>query len=219
MQEHLLAIQQREGTGKERAKKLRRDGLIPAVIYGYKGSRSVSVRASDFSRMFDAVSEHAILTLYSDGKKDTEVIVKDLQIDPVKRNVIHVDFLEFERGKVLKTETSIHVEGTAEGVKLGGILEVFITELEIECLPTDIPEAITVNVEELEIGDSIHVRDLQVSDKVKVLTNPDQVVVAVGMPTRVEEEKPEEEEEEEAAAAEEAAVEGEESEQAEEEGE
>lgn len=186
MNEHVLEIQPREGTGKEKARKLRRRGFIPAVVYGYKGTRTVSVKGSDFIRMFEEIGEHSIVTLTQEGKKQTEVIVKDFQLDPVRRDIIHVDFLEFEKGKTLRTEVPIHVQGTPPGVKMGGILEVFVTEVEIECLPTDIPEAIDVEAGALEIGDSLHVRDLKVSDKVRILTNPDQVVVSIGMPTKVE---------------------------------
>lgn len=186
MDEHVLEIHTREGTGKGKARELRRRGFIPAVIYGYMGTRTVSVRESDFIRMFEEIGEHSIVTLTQEGKKQTEVIVKDFQLDPARRDIIHVDFLEFEKGKTLRTEVPIHVHGTPAGVKMGGILEVFVTEVEIECLPTEIPEAIDVEAGALEIGDSLHVRDLVVSDKVRILTNPEQVVVSIGMPTKVE---------------------------------
>jgi large subunit ribosomal protein L25 len=193
--EHTLAVHTREDTGKEKAKKLRQQGFIPAVIYGYKGTTKISVKASDFIQMFGEIGEHSIVTLAGDGEKKIQVIVKDFQQDPVKRDIIHVDFLEFEKGKNLRTEIPVHVNGNAAGVKKGGILEVYVTDVEIECFPKDIPDGIPIDVSALEIGDSIHVRDLTVSDKVRILTNPDQVVVSIGMPTKVA--KPEEEKEEE----------------------
>lgn len=187
MAKHLLDIQLREETGKEAAKKLRRHGFIPAVLYGHKGNKILSVKAIEFSRIFEEIGEHSIVTINIDGKEETEVIVKDFQLDPVMKNVIHIDFLEFEKGKLLRTEIPIKITGTSKGVKKGGILEAFVRDLEVECMPRNIPDFITLDIEELEIGDSLHVKDIKFDEKIKVLSNPDQVVVTVGMPTKIEE--------------------------------
>lgn len=183
MEVHVLESKKREKTGKEVAKKLRREGLIPAVLYGHNGTRALSVREPDFKKLFDEIGEHSIISLDIDGGEKAEVIVKGFQLDPVKRNIIHVDFFEIERGKVLRTEIPIKIEGVSKGVKKGGILELFIRDLEIECLPQDIPENITINVDELDLGDSLHVRDLGVSPRVTLISNPEQVVVTIGSPT------------------------------------
>jgi large subunit ribosomal protein L25 len=183
MEAYVLETKKREKTGKEIAKKLRRKGLIPAVLYGHKGTKALSVRDLDFKKMFEKIGEHSIISLDIEGDEKAEVIVKDFQLDPVKRNIIHVDFFEIERGKVLRTEVPIKIVGVSKGVKKGGILELFLRDLEIECLPKDIPESITINIEELDLGDSLHVRDIEVGPQVTLISNPEQVVVTIGSPT------------------------------------
>jgi len=185
--EKILDMQQREKTGKGPARRMRRKGLIPAVLYGYKGNRNLTINAHQFSRLFEEIGEHSIITITIDGKDKTEVIVKDFQMDPVERTITHVDFLEFEKGKMLKTEIPIKVTGSSVGVKKGGILEAFIRDIEVECLPKDIPDSISLDVSDMDIGNSLHVRDIEVSDKVRILSNPDQVVITIGTPTKVEE--------------------------------
>jgi large subunit ribosomal protein L25 len=186
MSEKILDIELRKETGKEAAHRARRQGYIPAVLYGYKGNRVLSVKALDFERIFEEIGEHSIINLNIENKEKAEVIVKDYQLDPVTREIIHIDFLEFERGKMLRTEVPINVVGTPAGVKKGGILESFVRDMEIECLPRDIPAEIVVDVTDLEVGDSLHVRDIVVDEKVKILTNAEQVVVTIGTPTKIE---------------------------------
>jgi large subunit ribosomal protein L25 len=186
MAEHVLDIKKRDTIGKEAAKKIRQQGYIPAVLYGHKGNKNLLVNAHDFEYIFEEIGEHSIVNLNIDGKEKAEVIVKDFQLHPVHKNIIHIDFLEFERGKLLKTEVPVNIIGAAVGVKKGGILETFVREIEIECLPKDIPDSITVDVTDLDVGDSIHTRDIEFDEKLKVLTNPEQVVVTVGTPTKIE---------------------------------
>ena len=182
---HALKTQKREMTGKEVVKKLRKKGYIPAVLYGHKGSKTLSVKASDFEALFEEIGEHSIITLNVENGEQAEVIVKDFQIDPVKRNVTHVDFYEIERGKVLRTAVPVKTEGVPVGVKKGGILEIFVRDVEIECFPKDIPDFVSLDVEHLEIGDSLHVKDLKVADTIRIMSNPEQVVLIVGHPTKV----------------------------------
>jgi len=186
MEKHVLDIQIREKTGKTAARRIRRSGSIPAVLYGHKGNKVLSVEEKAFKKIFEEIGEHSIVTLNIAGKEQTDVIVKDFQQDPISRKILHIDFLEFERGKLLKTEIPVKVTGTSAGVKKGGILEVFLRDIEVECLPRDIPDSIVIDVSELEVGDSLHVRDLQIDEKLKILSNPEQVVIAIGTPTKVE---------------------------------
>ncbi|MCK4924081.1 MAG: 50S ribosomal protein L25, partial [Spirochaetes bacterium] len=162
-------------------------------LYGIKGNKILTVKTKDFEKMFEEIGEHSIINLNIDNKDKAEVIVKDFQLDPVTKHVIHIDFLEFEKGKALKTEVPIHVIGNSKGVKVGGILETFLHDLEIECLPRDIPNSVVIDVTHMDIGDSLHARDITVEDKIKILTNPEQVVIAIGMPTKIEEPVEEEE--------------------------
>jgi large subunit ribosomal protein L25 len=185
MAEHTLNTLKREHTGKEVIKKIRMKGYIPAVLYGHKGNKNLSVRATDFEALFEEIGEHSIITLNMENEEPTEVIVKDFQVDPVKRTVIHVDFFEIDREKVLRTAVPVKTEGVPSGVKKGGILEVFIRDVEIECLPRNIPDFLSLNIDNLEIGDSLHVRDLQVPETIRILSNPEQVVLIVGHPTKV----------------------------------
>ena len=145
---------------------------------------------TDFEALFEEIGEHSVITLNVENAEQTEVIVKDFQIDPVKRNVIHVDFYEIERGKVLRTAVPVKTEGVPAGVKKGGILEIFIRDVDIECLPKDIPDSFSLNIDNLEIGDSLHVKDLKVADNIRIISNPDQVVLIVGHPTKVVEPTP-----------------------------
>ncbi len=186
MKKNVLDIQIREKTGKGAARKIRRSGSIPAVLYGHKGNKILSVEENAFKKLFEEIGEHSIVTLNIAGKEQADVIVKDFQMDPVSSKIIHIDFLEFERGKLLRTEIPVKVKGTSAGVKKGGILEVFLRDIEIECLPRDIPDFIVVDVTDLEVGDSLHVRDLQIDATLKIHSNPEQVVVAIGTPTKVE---------------------------------
>ncbi len=190
-----LDIKGRDKTGKETAKKIRRGGYIPAVLYGHKGTKILSVNAYDFISLFEEIGEHSIITLNIDGKEKAEVIVRDFQLHPVQKNIIHVDFFEIEKGKLLKTEIPIKVQGESVGVKKGGILEVFAREFEIECLPKDMPAFIEVDIHKLDIGDSLHISDIVVDEKFSLLANPEQVVITIGTPSVIK--APEEEVEEE----------------------
>lgn len=198
----VLDIKKRDETGKEISKKLRRDGYIPAVLYGHKGTKKICVREIDFISLFEEIGEHSIISLNIEGKEKAEVIVKDFQLHPIKRNIMHVDFFEIEKGKLLRTEIPIKIEGTSTGVKKGGILEVFMRDLEIECLPKDIPDSITIDITELEVGDSVHVKNLKVDDKITIISNSEQVVVTIGTPTVIKVPVEEEVVEEEALEAE-----------------
>ncbi|MCD6300242.1 MAG: 50S ribosomal protein L25, partial [Dehalococcoidales bacterium] len=150
------------------------------------------------------IGEHSIITLNLNDKEKIDVIVKDYQIDPIRKSLIHLDFLEIESGKELRTEIPIKIVGESKGVKKGGILEEFLREIEVECLPKDLPEYIELDISDLDLGDSFHVSDLKVKEGIKILSSPDQVILTIGVPSKVaaaaetteeeEEERPEEEE-------------------------
>jgi len=208
MKRQTLAAYNRTELKKGASGRLRRDGWIPAVIYGAHEPKSISVPQNEFEKKFHSVSENTIITLEL-GKEKHDVLVKDYQEDIIRGFTTHIDFFEIEKGKTLRTNIPVHVEGTPAGVKEGGLLEERLHEVEVECVPADIPEYFTVNVENLEIGDTIHVEDLDIPKGVKVLSLAEQVLVTV---TTQKEELPEEEEEvegEEALEGEEAEGEGE----------
>lgn len=199
MAEITIHAQQREAIGKEAAKRLRNAGLAPVIVYK-KGKIGVNlaIKSVDLIHaLHTSAGENVIIKLEyeKDGKKTHKtVIIKEMQHHPLRGTIIHVDFSEISLTQSIQVKVPIHPVGEAIGVKRdGGILEHVLWELDIECLPTQIPEKIDVNVDELEIGNSIHVRDLKVDNDIKILTDPEEVVMIVEHP-KVEEE-PEAEEE------------------------
>lgn len=176
------------------ARRLRREGKIPAVIYGKEGVVSITLDGIEFRKAFRVISESQLIRLTVDGK-DHEVLIKDYQEDLITGVIEHIDFFEIEAGKKLQTNVSVHIEGSSIGAREGGILEHQLHSVEVECLPKDIPEHLSVNVAELDVGDSLHVSDIPVPDGVTILNNQDQVVVLVSAPRAevVEEEEEEEE--------------------------
>ena len=179
MEERVLAAQPRESRKKGPAGRLRRAGRIPAVIYGHAEPKAVSVDAKEFYGLFRHISESTIITLKADGE-DVEVLIKDYDEDLRTNSVSHVDFYAIQAGTVLRTHIGIHLEGSPKGVREGGVLEQQLHDVEIECLPKDIPEhAFSVDVTGLDIGDSVHVSDIPEPPGVTFLTGGDHVVALV----------------------------------------
>ncbi len=194
MEQKTLTGYERTELKKGPSRRLRREGKIPAVIYGHEEPKTISVDRKEFHSKFKNSSASTILTIKV-GDKEYEVLVKGLQEDYIRDVITHIDFYELERGKLLKTKIPVHLEGTPAGVREGGLLEQRIHELEVECLPKDIPEVIVVNIENLGIGESIHVEDLKIADGVRVLNMPDQTIVSITNVKEVVEETEAEEEE------------------------
>lgn len=198
MEKVKLASVMREDVGKSASRHLRKEGFIPAVVYkDGKKAISVQVNANDlWHALHTDAGENAIITMsISGGDKDIEktVIVKEVQQDPVNDKFVHVDFHEISLKEKLKVNVPIVVKGEAAGVKEeDGVLSQDLWELEVECLPTDIPEHIDIHVDDMRIGDSVHVRDVAAPPNVTILDDPDHVVVAV-KPPKAEEELVEEE--------------------------
>ena len=195
MEANTLTVKSRKELKKTVTKRLRKEGQIPAVVYGHKEPISISVNEREFNKKFHSVSENTIITLIEDGKEIADVLVKDYQEDITKEQILHLDFYEVERGKILKTKVPVAIEGTSEGVKLGGVLEQMMHEVNVECLPKDIPAKIIVNIDKLGIGDAIHISEIETVNGVKFLEADDQIVVHV-IHTRAAEETEESEAEE-----------------------
>jgi large subunit ribosomal protein L25 len=172
----------RDEFGKNAARRIRRAGQIPAVVYGAGGPPiSIAVDPKQISRILASESGHnALFTLEIKGKAPARVMLKDWTVDPVKGNLLHVDMVRIARDAMLKVRVPIHTLGEPKGVKVqGGIFDFVLREVEIECLPDDIPENITVDVSELTLGQNLRVSDLPVGPKVKVLTDRARVVAHV----------------------------------------
>ncbi len=192
MEEINLDVQLREETGKAKVKDLRDKGFIPAVVYGEgKTSLSIKILHHELLRLIHQHRlENAILNLkIKDDKKNKprSCLIKETQYDPVTGDIVHVDFNEISLTKVIKVNVPVVAKGEPVGVKQeGGSLEHILWEIEVECLPTDIPKEIEVDVSNLKIGDSVHIKDIIVPAKVKVLNDPDAVILSVAAPIKEE---------------------------------
>jgi large subunit ribosomal protein L25 len=191
MKEITLEAKKRTETGKERAKKLRRQGLIPAVVYG-PGDEPLplEINAQSLNSILRAgKGENVIITLNIDGgQNEKKVLIREIQHDPVLGDILHVDFQHVLLTKKITVKVPVHLVGVPVGVsKDGGILQHVLRELEIECLPTEIPEKVEFDVSNLKIGDSIHVKDTRL-EKVTILSDAEGSIVTVVPPTIFKEE-------------------------------
>jgi large subunit ribosomal protein L25 len=178
MSDRSLTAELRTETRKGAARRLRRQGRVPAVMYGHRDPLLLSIDAREFSRKFQQISESTIIHL-SAGDDTYDVLVKDFQIDHIIERLEHIDFYEIERGRILRARVLLHFVGNPIGVREGGLQELLVHEVEVESLPRDLPERIDVDIEGLGVGQSFHVRDLVVPDGVRVLSSPDQVIALI----------------------------------------
>lgn len=170
-------------------RRLRQSGKIPAVIYGPgKQPVVVTINPADLKTILHSESgRNTIFAISVDGAQQNNAMVKDYQLDPVKGNLIHADFLEIAMDRKLEVTVNIELVGEAPGVKLeGGIMDFVTRSIEVECLPSDIPETIKVDVSTLKINDYVRVKNLQTDEKITVLTDPDVVIVTIVPPTKEE---------------------------------
>ncbi len=182
MAEIVLNAKGRTDRGKNAARRLRREGLIPAIVYGGKGDNiAVAVDPKALHKVLRSeAGRNAILKLDIVGSGGTNAILKSWQVDPIKENFLHADFYRIAMDVAIRVNVNVAIKGEARGVKVdGGILELVLREIEVECLPGDIPERIEVDVTDLGINDALRISDLPVTGKVKVLESSDQVVVHV----------------------------------------
>lgn len=201
--ELILMAEPRDVHGKK-VKKLRREGLIPGVVYGpvVDGTVSVSVNSRDFNKFFMANGHSTIFTLKWDGG-DQPVLVREVQRDPVRQDILHIDFFAPNMNVALRQNVSVSLSGAVDVT--GGMLQQALTEIEVEALPSDLPSEITVDVSGLEeIGNSIHVSDIPAIDNVEFITDAETVIASI-VAEAVQEEEPVEGEEGEEAEGEEAA--------------
>lgn len=193
MEEIILEILAREELGKNKVKDLRTKGFIPAVIYA-EGKESLPIKVSH-KQLLQLIHQHRLesavinLKIKDDKKqKSRSCLIKEIQYDPVKGDVIHVDFNEISLTKIIKVNVPVVAKGEPIGVKQeGGSLEHILWEAEVECLPTEIPKEIEVDVSQLKIGDTIHIEDITFPSQIKVLNAPEAIVFSVSAPIKEEE--------------------------------
>jgi large subunit ribosomal protein L25 len=179
MSQVVFTAKSRTAAGSAKARQIRRQGRIPAVIYGRAGgSVSVDLDAVEFGNRVKGISESTIVTLDIEGKT-RQAFVKDTQRNITDGTILHVDFYEVESGVALRAKVSIHIHGTPIGVREGGVLEFPLHEIEVECLPKDLPERFDADISGLKVNQSIHVRDLALGEGVRLISGGDQVVALV----------------------------------------
>ncbi len=172
-----VVVQPRTTTGSQAARRLRRQGLIPAVIYGHKEATvSVTLAAEDIEK----VIRHGVhvVDLQVDGKTE-KALIREVQWDHLGKDLLHVDFNRIAADERVVVTVPLMIRGTAPGVAQGGVLDQALHNLSVECLATQVPESIRVNVGELQLGQFIHVKELVLPEGVKAMTDPDVVVVHV----------------------------------------
>ena len=186
-----LDVEKRSTTGKNEARRDREAGRIPAVVYGAgKPNVPISVNRKALADVFrEGAGENAIFLLKLAGSDQSRhAMIKEMQRDPVSRKPLHIDFVRVLMDVKITVSVPIEISGVARGVKAdGGILDLVTREIEIECLPTNIPAHLTVDVTDLGIGDAIRVSQLPPVEGVRVVDNPEKVVAHVAHPTREEE--------------------------------
>src|SRR5574341_45332 len=186
MQRIELTVERRTQVGKGVARTLRRGGKIPAVLYSGGQSTMLSLNPADLSKLLhSAAKETTLIDLRVDGKKDKErlAILREVQHDPITGKPLHIDLFEVAMDRAIRLKIHVEVVGdTPLGVKEGGVLQHGLREVEIECLPALIPDAVRVNPSQLKTGEAIHLRDLQLGEGIRILGDGDLVVVSVTMP-------------------------------------
>ena len=184
MERVILNAEERERTGKGAARSLRRKGLIPAVLYRGGTSMPIQLDKKELTRFIHATGgEHAMVRLQFQGGEHRLVLMKDYQVDPVRGDLLHTDFFEVSLSEEVRVTVGITTTGEPIGVKRdGGILQYGIREIEIQCLPDNMPRHIEIDVSHMEIGKSIHVSDLTLGEGIRVFTEPGELVVTVTAP-------------------------------------
>jgi large subunit ribosomal protein L25 len=187
MADIVVEVTRREQRGKEIAKKLRRDGKVPAIVYGgHKESVAITVDRKAISELITK-GEHGVRSIFllkmAGSDQQRHAMIKEIQLNPINRTIKHIDFVRVVMDEVVRVTVPVHVTGLSVGVKNnGGILDFQVRDLHIECLPGSIPDFIEIDVTALDIHDSLRIGDLKVPEGVKIFDDPDRVVVSVTLP-------------------------------------
>ena len=184
-----LIIQKRSGVGKGEAKRLRRTGQVPAILYGVAEAVNIAVAPRDIYRLIHGheASTQLLRVSFADSEESRMAIIRDLQYDPVSENLVHVDLQEVAMDRPLQVTVAVRHVGDAVGVKdTSGILEMILREVQVSCLPGNIPQVLDADVTRLAIGDVLTVRDLVAPEGVRILNDPSQAVATVAPPAAEE---------------------------------
>jgi large subunit ribosomal protein L25 len=171
----LLKAEIREQTGSKSAAKVRKQGRIPAIVYGHK--KEPTPISLDAHNLVEGLHHGYRLMDVQIGKKTEKVIVKDLQYDHLGKDIIHIDLMRVDVTETVRVAVPIEFKGTAKGTHDGGIIEGHANRLEVECKVTDIPDSFVVSIKDMNIGDALHARDVELGDGVKLVTDPSTLLV------------------------------------------
>jgi large subunit ribosomal protein L25 len=174
----VFSAKTRTDFGSAKSARLRKQGRVPGVIYGKGASTAIDLDSRELAASLRSISESTIVKIDVDGMTH-DAFVKSTQRNIQDGNILHVDFYEIEMGKLLRARVSVHISGNPVGVRDGGILETPLHDIEVECFPKDLPERVNVDISNLGVNQSIHVRDLALGDGVKLISGEDQVVALV----------------------------------------
>jgi large subunit ribosomal protein L25 len=185
-----LVVQERERLGSAEARRMRKQGLIPGVLYGRSNPHAISVRERELRHaLTTSAGLHAILDVVLEGQKSTHPsVLKEYQLDPIRGKLTHIDLQEVRLDQPIQASVTVNLIGEPAGVKEGGVLSQVSREVNVEALPMEIPEHLDIDVSGMQMGDTLRLTELEVPDNVKLLDDPEVTVLAtVTMPTRVEE--------------------------------
>jgi large subunit ribosomal protein L25 len=191
-----INAEKREEYGKNASRRIRREGKIPAVLYGAKTDAvPLTIKKEDIIQILKSDSGENTLFKVIIGKKGMPAMIKDLQTDPVRDEILHVDLIHIAMDREIKVSVPIDLIGEAIGVKSeGGFVDQMLRELEIECLPNDIPEQVEVDITDLHMQQSLKVNDITLPSGIKMISDPESVIVVIASPVKEEEKAPEAEE-------------------------
>jgi large subunit ribosomal protein L25 len=183
-----LNAETRDEHGKGVARSLRRAGMVPAVLYREGKSQTIKLPKKELAKLINSMSGDQVMVDLQFGNGEKRIaLLKDYQVDPIKRELLHTDFFEVSLTEEIRVTVHVTTKGEPIGVKRdSGILQHTLREVEIECLPDKIPDMVEIDIAKLELGQSIHVSDLTFEEGIKVLTNVEDVIVTV-IPPVVEE--------------------------------
>jgi len=181
MSDSKLKAQLRDKMGKSATRKYRTEGWIPAEFYSsHQENMHLLLNSSEFENILS--HGHGLFSLKVEGKdEDFQCIIKEIQTEPVLGKVLHADFQGVKLGEKLTLNIPIHLSGTAAGVKAGGIMEFLIREVEVECLPKDIPDSLNIDITALQIGDTVRIKDL-VYGNIRILDDPEETILLIEHP-------------------------------------
>ena len=184
MQQAKLEAQQRDTFGKQNARELRKEGTIPAVLYGRaQGTLAIQLNARTFKQFLRTYGENVVINMAISADNTETVIIKEIQRHPVdKHMLIHADFIRISLDEPVTSAVPVILTGSPLGVEEGGTLEFSLRQVTLHCLPVQMPNDLSIDVSQLDIGDAVHVSDLNLDEEIDILDEPERIIAMVSQP-------------------------------------